>query len=78
MDLFPLFQWFEDTAIGTAVRESLWLFPVIEAVHLLALALMGAPSFSWTFGCWDSACAASRPHRWRGARTRGWWAASSR
>lgn len=41
MDLFPLFQWFEDTAIGTAVRESLWLFPVIEAVHLLALALMG-------------------------------------
>ena len=41
MDLFPLFEWFEATAIGTVVRESLWLFPVIEAVHLLALALMG-------------------------------------
>ncbi|MBM3812981.1 MAG: hypothetical protein FJW20_15275 [Acidimicrobiia bacterium] len=41
MSLFPLFQWFEATAVGTAVRESLWLFPVIECVHLLALALLG-------------------------------------
>ncbi len=41
MDLLPVFEWLEGTAIGTAVRESLWLFPVIEAVHLLALALLG-------------------------------------
>lgn len=41
MDLLPAFQWLEDTAIGVAIRESLWLFPVIEAVHLLALALIG-------------------------------------
>jgi hypothetical protein len=41
MNLFPLFQWFEATAIGTVVRESLWLFPVIECVHLLALSLLG-------------------------------------
>ncbi len=41
MDLLPVFQWLEDTAIGVAVRDSLWLFPVIEAVHLLALALIG-------------------------------------
>ena len=41
MDLLPVFEWLEATAIGTAVRESLWLFPVIEAVHLLALALLG-------------------------------------
>ncbi len=41
MDLFPVFQWLEDTSIGVAIRESLWLFPVIEAVHLLALALTG-------------------------------------
>ena len=37
----PLFQWFEATWIGTTVRESLWMFPVIECVHLLALALLG-------------------------------------
>ena len=41
MDLLPLFQWFEATAIGTVVRESLWMFPVIQCVHLLALAMLG-------------------------------------
>ena len=40
-DLYALFEWFEATTIGTVVRESLWLFPVIECFHLLALALMG-------------------------------------
>jgi hypothetical protein len=41
MDLLPVFEWLEDTAIGVVIRDSLWLFPVIEAVHLLALALIG-------------------------------------
>ena len=41
MTLLPVFQWFEATTFGTVVRESLWLFPVIECVHLLALALLG-------------------------------------
>ena len=32
----------EQTAVGAAVRESLWLFPVIETVHLLGMvALVG-------------------------------------
>jgi hypothetical protein len=37
----PLFHSFEATWLGTAVRQSLWLFPVIECIHLLALALLG-------------------------------------
>jgi hypothetical protein len=41
MHLLPLFQWFEASALGTVVRQSLWLFPVIECIHLLALALLG-------------------------------------
>ena len=41
MDLLPVFEWLEDTTIGVVIRDSLWLFPVIEAVHLLALALIG-------------------------------------
>lgn len=41
MNLFPFFEWMENTAIGAAIRDSLWLFPVIEAVHLLALAVIG-------------------------------------
>jgi hypothetical protein len=36
-----LFEWCEGTAISTAVRESVWLFPVIEAGHLIAFAVIG-------------------------------------
>jgi hypothetical protein len=39
--LLPFFEWCENTAIGEAIRNSLWLFPVIEAVHLLGLCLLG-------------------------------------
>ena len=39
--LLPLFQWFEKTPLGEAIRRSLWLFPVIETFHLLALATIG-------------------------------------
>ena len=41
MSLLPFFQWCEATAVGSTVRKSLWLFPVIESGHLLALALLG-------------------------------------
>jgi hypothetical protein len=39
--LLPFFEWCEASAIGNAIRQSLWLFPVIEAVHLLGLCLLG-------------------------------------
>ncbi len=39
--LLPFFEWCENTAVGEAIRNSLWLFPVIEGVHLVALALLG-------------------------------------
>jgi len=39
--LLPFFKAAQDTALGVAIRSSLWLFPVIEAFHLLALALIG-------------------------------------
>lgn len=35
------FQWCEGTFIGETVRTSVWLFPVIEAIHLLGLSLLG-------------------------------------
>ena len=41
MDLLPYFEWIEATALGNAIRQSLWLFPVIEAVHLLGLSVLG-------------------------------------
>jgi hypothetical protein len=36
-----LFQWIEHSALGTAVNNSLWAFAALEAVHLLALAVIG-------------------------------------
>ena|SRR5690348_12283703 len=39
--LLPMFQWLESLWLGKAVVSSLWLFPVIESVHLLALAMLG-------------------------------------
>ncbi|HEY4941823.1 MAG TPA: DUF6644 family protein [Rhizomicrobium sp.] len=41
MDLYAQFASVEGSSLGTAIKESLWLFPAIEAVHLLALALLG-------------------------------------
>jgi hypothetical protein len=39
--LLPWFQALENSAIGAAVRDSLWLFPVVEVFHLLGLAVIG-------------------------------------
>ncbi len=37
MSLLPFFQWCYQTGIGEGIRNSTWLFPVIEAFHLLGL-----------------------------------------
>jgi hypothetical protein len=39
MSLLPFFQWCYQSAIGEGIRDSSWVFPVIEAVHLLGLGL---------------------------------------
>ena len=39
--LLSFFEWCDATALGEAVRNSLWLFPAIEAVHLLGLCVLG-------------------------------------
>ena len=43
--LLPFFEWCESLWIGQFVVGSNWLFPVIESVHLLALALLGGSIF---------------------------------
>ena len=39
MDLLPFVQWCYQTPVGEGIRNSTWLFPVIEAFHLLGLGL---------------------------------------
>jgi hypothetical protein len=41
MTLYHAAETIEASALGQAIRESTWLFPAIEATHLLALALLG-------------------------------------
>ncbi len=43
--LLPFFEWCETLWLGQFVVGSLWIFPVIESVHLLALALLGGAVF---------------------------------
>ena len=38
---FAVFQWLERTSLSVWINESLWAFAVVEAVHLLALAVIG-------------------------------------
>jgi hypothetical protein len=35
--LFDWCQWLQNTPLATAINESLWLFPLIEGSHILAL-----------------------------------------
>jgi hypothetical protein len=39
MSLYELCGWLQSTQTGTAIRESNWVFPIIETIHVLALAL---------------------------------------
>src|SRR5205085_10880920 len=38
--LLAFCKWLEQTAVGAAIRESLWLFPAIETLHLLGMAAL--------------------------------------
>jgi len=43
--IFVICEWLERTSLGTAIRDSIWLFPVIETVHLFGIVLLvGATS----------------------------------
>src|ERR1022692_4548135 len=41
MSVLSFFTWCEGTLLGEAIRESNWLFPAIESLHLLGLAVIG-------------------------------------
>ncbi|MGA3044296.1 MAG: DUF6644 family protein [Bryobacteraceae bacterium] len=41
MSVLSFFTWCENSSLGEAIRDSRWLFPAIESVHLLGLAVIG-------------------------------------
>ena len=38
-DVPAFIHWMQNSDIGTGIRESIWLFPIVETTHVLALAL---------------------------------------
>ncbi len=40
MNLLHLAQWLDTTTIGNIIKESTYIFPVIEVVHLFGLTLL--------------------------------------
>lgn len=39
MSLFEICRWLQNSEWGTGIRESVWVFPIVEGTHVLALAL---------------------------------------
>jgi hypothetical protein len=40
MSIFHFCQWLEATTIGSGIRDSSWLFPVIESIHILGITIL--------------------------------------
>ena len=40
MSLYPLFRWLDALSISSGIRESVYLFPAIEVVHLFGLVML--------------------------------------
>lgn len=40
MSILHFCQWLENTPVGVAVRQSVWLFPIVETTHTVGIALM--------------------------------------
>ena len=38
--LQPLFEWISGLAISQAIGESLWIYPLVQAIHLVFLAML--------------------------------------
>src|SRR5271166_3616081 len=38
MSISQLCQWLQDTPWGTGIRESTWVFPIIEGTHAIGIA----------------------------------------
>lgn len=40
--MLEFFQWLQDTWLGTGIRESLWLFPVLYTLHIFGVVILVA------------------------------------
>lgn len=38
-------QWLEDTSWAVAIRQSIWLYPALEILHITGIVLLVGPAF---------------------------------
>jgi putative copper export protein len=38
--LYPIFKWHDGSWLGETISNSIWLFPAVETIHILAMAIM--------------------------------------
>ena len=53
MSVLALFRWCEHTSLGATLRNSGWMFPLVEAVHLIAMTIFGAAVVIVDLRLWD-------------------------
>lgn len=41
MTFLAFCQWIENSPLGAGVKNSIWIFPVVESIHILAIVLLG-------------------------------------
>lgn len=46
MSMFSLFEWINETQLSIAVRESVWVFPILLSIHALGTSL-SAGTVAW-------------------------------
>lgn len=44
-DAFRWADWLEQTSLAASIRQDLWLYPVLEIVHILGIVLLVGPAF---------------------------------
>jgi len=47
MSLLSFFQWLESTQLSVNFHESVWMYPIVESVHVLALCLFLGITVFW-------------------------------
>jgi hypothetical protein len=40
VSILQICQWLENTPLGVTVRQSIWLFPIVETIHTVGIVLM--------------------------------------
>ena len=48
--MFHFAQWLDQSSFGHEMRESLYLFPIIETLHVFGIVSLVSSAFCWIYG----------------------------